>query len=100
MMRACLRPLPLMARSSLRHTVAAPTMFAPAGQMAQPLAALSPTRAFAAKPKVEDGTLEGRYATALFMATNDRLDQVYNDLLSLRSMIADSPDMKLLVETP
>merc|ERR1719174_1351682 len=28
------------------------------------------------------------------------MDKVYNDLASLRSMIADSADMKLMVETP
>lgn len=28
------------------------------------------------KPKHEDGTLEGRYATALFMASGDKLEKV------------------------
>merc|ERR1719189_1312966 len=59
-------------------------------------------RAFAAgrKPKVEDGTLEGRYATALFMASSDRLDKVYGDLSVLREMMQESKEFKLLVETP
>merc|ERR1719253_414825 len=57
------------------------------------------TRAFAAKPKVEDLSLPGRYATALFMAS-ENIDKVYGDLSSLRDMIADSADLKLIVETP
>jgi len=56
--------------------------------------------AVGAKPKMEDGTLEGRYATALFMASSDRLDNVYNDLIGIRSMLAESKDFKLFVETP
>jgi len=54
----------------------------------------------ATKPKVEDPSLEGRYATALFMATNDRLDKVYADVIAIRAMMAESKDMKLLVDTP
>jgi len=88
-----------MARAALRPTIA-PAMFPAAGKAMQPLAALSSMRTFSAKPKVEDGTLEGRYATALFMASGDRLDKVYGDLMSIRAMITESPDMKLLVETP
>jgi len=60
-------------------------------------------RTFAAigqKPKVEDGTLEGRYATALFMATSDRLDKVYGDLAELRDMMQESKEFRLMVETP
>jgi len=58
-------------------------------------------RFFAAgKPKMEDGTLEGRYATALFMASSGRLDKVYNDLVSIRSMMEESKEFKLAVETP
>eukprot|EP00931_Biecheleriopsis_adriatica_P035851 TRINITY_DN2065_c0_g1_i1.p1 TRINITY_DN2065_c0_g1~~TRINITY_DN2065_c0_g1_i1.p1 ORF type:complete len:231 (+),score=77.06 TRINITY_DN2065_c0_g1_i1:82-774(+) len=60
-------------------------------------------RAFAAgaqKPKMEDGTLEGRYATALFMASSGKLDKVYNDLAGLRSMMEESKEFKLAVETP
>merc|ERR550537_98273 len=90
-----------MAQGALRRTAPlAPVAAFPAGRALQPLAALSATRAFAAKPKVEDGTLEGRYATALFMATSDRLDKIYGDLAALRGMMAESQDMKLLVETP
>merc|ERR1719453_2154706 len=71
-----------------------------ARSICQPSVSLAGVRAFAAKPKVEDGTLEGRYATALFMATGDRLDKVYGDLAGLRTMISESPDLKLMVETP
>mmetsp|Transcript_87539 Transcript_87539/g.155262 ORF Transcript_87539/g.155262 Transcript_87539/m.155262 type:complete len:227 (+) Transcript_87539:60-740(+) len=52
------------------------------------------------KPKMEDGTLEGRYATALFMASSDNLDKVYNDLVGFRSMLLESKEFKLAVETP
>lgn len=99
MFRAALRPV---AQVALRRAVPAAPVFAPAGRSLQPLAALTSSRAFAAgaKPKVEDGTLEGRYATALFMATNDRLDKVYGDVTTLRSMIAESSDFKLMVESP
>lgn len=90
MMRAAFRPL---VRSSMQHTGA----LRPVGQTFQPLAALS--RNFASKPKVEDGTLEGRYATALFMASKN-VDKVYGDLVGLRSMISESADFKLFVETP
>eukprot|EP00927_Polykrikos_kofoidii_P052805 TRINITY_DN46772_c0_g1_i1.p1 TRINITY_DN46772_c0_g1~~TRINITY_DN46772_c0_g1_i1.p1 ORF type:complete len:243 (+),score=46.44 TRINITY_DN46772_c0_g1_i1:100-729(+) len=61
------------------------------------------TRSFAAlgqKPKIEDGTLEGRYATALFMASSDRLDRVYDDLVEFRSMMNDSVQFKNMIETP
>merc|ERR1719263_850489 len=87
MMRVVMRPWPLAARSFV------------AGRATRPLAPVA-ARAFAAKPKVEDGTLEGRYATALFMATGNKLDKVYQDLAALRSMIQESPDLKLMVETP
>eukprot|EP00403_Amphidinium_massartii_P013918 CAMPEP_0178411254 /NCGR_PEP_ID=MMETSP0689_2-20121128/21399_1 /TAXON_ID=160604 /ORGANISM="Amphidinium massartii, Strain CS-259" /LENGTH=203 /DNA_ID=CAMNT_0020032453 /DNA_START=166 /DNA_END=777 /DNA_ORIENTATION=+ len=52
------------------------------------------------KPKMEDGTLEGRYATALFMATSNNLDKVYADLAALRSMMKESAEFKLMIETP
>lgn len=52
------------------------------------------------KPKMEDGTLEGRYATALFMAASDNLDKVYGDLSGLKAMMAESKEFKLMVETP
>lgn len=52
------------------------------------------------KPKHEDGTLEGRYATALFMASSGKLDKVYGDMVGLRDMMEASKDFKLLVETP
>merc|ERR1719313_256930 len=64
----------------------------------------APIRGFAAaagkKPKVEDGTLEGRYATALFMASSGKIDQVYGDLVMIRSMMSESKEFKLMVETP
>jgi len=67
----------------------------------QALPAIGATRTFAAKkPKVEDGTLEGRYATALFMASSDRLEKVHSDLTNIRSMMNESKDFKLAVETP
>merc|ERR1712217_962378 len=59
----------------------------------------SSTRSFASKPKVEDGTLEGRYATALFMASSN-LDKVYADMTTLRAMMDESPEFRLMVETP
>mmetsp|Transcript_26805 Transcript_26805/g.41663 ORF Transcript_26805/g.41663 Transcript_26805/m.41663 type:complete len:234 (+) Transcript_26805:66-767(+) len=100
MLRACLKPLPVVAQSLRQRAVAAPNIAFPRGSV-QPMSVTS-MRAFAAgaKPKVEDGTLEGRYATALYMATGDRLDKVYDDLVNLRSMIASSADLKLMVETP
>eukprot|EP00927_Polykrikos_kofoidii_P062318 TRINITY_DN57123_c0_g1_i1.p1 TRINITY_DN57123_c0_g1~~TRINITY_DN57123_c0_g1_i1.p1 ORF type:complete len:219 (+),score=51.46 TRINITY_DN57123_c0_g1_i1:46-702(+) len=60
-------------------------------------------RSFAAvgqKPKLEDSTLEGRYATALFMASSDRLETIYADLVNLRTMMNESVDFKLMIETP
>eukprot|EP00930_Biecheleria_cincta_P101608 TRINITY_DN93251_c0_g1_i1.p1 TRINITY_DN93251_c0_g1~~TRINITY_DN93251_c0_g1_i1.p1 ORF type:complete len:251 (-),score=60.65 TRINITY_DN93251_c0_g1_i1:67-750(-) len=64
--------------------------------------AVGSTRAFAAaqKPKMEDGTLEGRYATALFMASSGRLETVYNDLVVIRTMMQESKEFKLAIETP
>ncbi|CAJ1336700.1 unnamed protein product [Effrenium voratum] len=61
-----------------------------------------PARCFAAavKPKIEDGTLEGRYATALFMASSSKLDKVYTDLTALRTMMQESQEFKLVIETP
>merc|ERR1719331_645058 len=63
-----------------------------------------PLRSFAAaagrRPKIEDGTLEGRYATALFVATSDKLDKVYTDLSGLKAMMETSKEFKLMVETP
>merc|ERR1712228_466688 len=56
--------------------------------------------AVGAKPKHEDGTLEGRYATALFMASGGKLDKVYGDMVGLREMMQASPDFKLLIESP
>mmetsp|Transcript_9729 Transcript_9729/g.21373 ORF Transcript_9729/g.21373 Transcript_9729/m.21373 type:complete len:224 (+) Transcript_9729:131-802(+) len=71
--------------------------------MVRPMAPIA-TRSFAAavgkKPKMEDGTLEGRYATALFMASGSKLEKVYGDMANLRAMMESSTDFKLLVETP
>merc|ERR1719330_541969 len=92
---AALRPIGL----SLRKSVA-PARCAAAPRVTPILS----TRAFAAavgpKPKHEDGTLEGRYATALFMASDGKLDKVYGDMAGLREMMESSPDFKLLIETP
>mmetsp|Transcript_113329 Transcript_113329/g.241851 ORF Transcript_113329/g.241851 Transcript_113329/m.241851 type:complete len:221 (+) Transcript_113329:65-727(+) len=84
------------------------TVFRPLCRIAAPLPAwhsapASSTRAFAAaakKPKHEDGTLEGRYATALFMASPGKIDKVYDDLSGLRTMMTESKEFKLMVETP
>mmetsp|Transcript_72127 Transcript_72127/g.211330 ORF Transcript_72127/g.211330 Transcript_72127/m.211330 type:complete len:230 (+) Transcript_72127:43-732(+) len=96
MLRRAMRPLAMLARPRGAITT-------PASQVWH-LAPAASSRAFAAaavkKPKVEDGTLEGRYATALFMASADRLDKVYGDLSSLRNMMQESKEFKLMVETP
>eukprot|EP00929_Paragymnodinium_shiwhaense_P024316 TRINITY_DN149_c0_g2_i2.p2 TRINITY_DN149_c0_g2~~TRINITY_DN149_c0_g2_i2.p2 ORF type:complete len:243 (-),score=75.56 TRINITY_DN149_c0_g2_i2:117-785(-) len=60
----------------------------------------SKAAALGKKPKVDDGTLEGRYATALFMASSNKLDKIYEDLLALRGMMAESKEFKVMVETP
>lgn len=65
-----------------------------------PLACRSFAAAAGKKPKMEDGTLEGRYATALFMASSGKLEAVYNDLTTLRDMMTESKEFKLMVETP
>jgi len=57
-------------------------------------------RGFSSKPKVEDHTLEGRYATALFMASHKKLDKVQTDLQAINKLLATSPDFKLMVESP
>lgn len=44
--------------------------------------------------------MEGRYATALFMASSDRLDKVHADLMSIRDMMNESKEFRLAVETP
>jgi len=102
MMRAALRATqPLVARAAARQS-------APAFRHAAPSVFLAPgARSFAAavgtvgpKPKHEDGTLGGRYATALFMASSGKLDKVYQDVIGLRSMMEESKDFKLLIETP
>jgi len=94
-MRAFARPL---CRSALPRAAVAGAF------PAAPTPATLACRAFAAKvgqkPKMEDGTLEGRYATALFMATSDRSDKVYQDLAGIRDMMKESPQFKLLIDTP
>eukprot|EP00434_Breviolum_minutum_P014214 symbB.v1.2.012533.t1/scaffold819.1/size162441/4 len=75
----------------------------PLSPAVRPSASVLASRSFAAaaqKPKMEDGTLEGRYATALFMASKDKLDKVYGDLTALRGMMAESQELKLAIETP
>mmetsp|Transcript_27553 Transcript_27553/g.41666 ORF Transcript_27553/g.41666 Transcript_27553/m.41666 type:complete len:229 (-) Transcript_27553:180-866(-) len=83
---------PFVARAAARQVV--PASFV----------AVQQTRGFAAavgkKPKYEDGTLEGRYATALFMASGSKLQKVYEDVIGLRTMMEESKDFKLLIETP
>merc|ERR1719420_1809271 len=62
------------------------------------------TRAFAAKaaskPKHEDPTLQGRYATALFAASTTKMDKIMDDLAQLRTFMTTSSDFKLFIETP
>merc|ERR1712050_384762 len=41
----------------------------------------------------------GSYATALFMASSD-LEKVNADMINLRTMMNESPEFKLMVETP
>lgn len=89
-----------MSRPLHHSKVAAVALAFPERRALAPMANIPSSRTFASKPKVEDGTLEGRYATALYMATSDRLDKVYMDLANLRNMIEESPDLKLMVETP
>merc|ERR1719226_248891 len=98
MMRAVLRTLPMAVRS-LR---APPTSLALRPAVAAPAAArhFAAAAAVGPKPKHEDGTLEGRYATALFMASGGKLDKVYGDMVGLREMMQASNDFKLLIETP
>lgn len=84
MLRAAFRPL-------CRAAPLAPTQLA-----VRHFAAAAAVR----KPKVEDGTLEGRYATALFMATSNNLDKVYQDLCGLRSMMDESKEFRTVIETP
>jgi F-type H+-transporting ATPase subunit delta len=101
MLRAALRPFTLVQRTASLSPLA-PTL---AGQHAA-LAPMAAGRAYAAKaaamkkPKQEDPSLEGRYATALFMATSDRIEKVYSDLSTLRTMMKESKELKLVVETP
>jgi len=98
MMRAVLRTLPVAARSLRAQPSAA---FRPsAALVAAPSARRFAAAAVGPKPKHEDGTLQGRYATALFMASGGKLDKVYGDMAGLSAMMQESKDFKLLVETP
>merc|ERR1719447_104238 len=100
MLRLAARPLARSARSALRQ----PAALALTPRFAVPATSAAGARAFAAatgpKPKHEDGTLEGRYATALFMASGGKLEKVYQDMGALRDMMESSKDFKLLVESP
>ncbi|CEM28148.1 unnamed protein product [Vitrella brassicaformis CCMP3155] len=51
---------------------------------------------------VDDKSLEGRYANALFQAASRKkiLDKVFGDLEQIRDSIAESKEFKLFVETP
>merc|ERR1719510_2267643 len=96
-----LKPLAMLTRPLCRQG-AVPMAIKPTWQMV-PCAttrALADSAAPMKKPKHEDGTLEGRYATALFMASADRLEKVYNDLSALRTMMDESTEFKLLIDTP
>jgi len=101
MFRAAVRPVSLALSPIYRKSLAKPAFWS-AVQPTWSMTASATVRNFATgkKPKMEDGTLEGRYATALFMATSDRLGQVYDDLAAIRTMMEESSDFKLMVETP
>merc|ERR1719487_3197312 len=85
-----------MLRVALRKTLAA----GHALPTPSPLTARGFAAAAGKKPKVEDGTLEGRYATALFMASSGKVDKVYQDLANIRSMMNESKELTLLIESP
>mmetsp|Transcript_28009 Transcript_28009/g.77404 ORF Transcript_28009/g.77404 Transcript_28009/m.77404 type:complete len:232 (+) Transcript_28009:92-787(+) len=94
-------------RIALRRSTAVtqPLCRAPTRSSAPPTILASAPRAFAAaaaakRPKMDDGTLEGRYATALFMASGNNLEKVYSDLVELKAMMAESKEFKLMVEAP
>jgi len=97
MMRAATRSLKLLPRMS-------PAVPGTAHRFAAPVTTqLSRTFAAAAepvKPKHQDQTLEGRYATALFMASAGRFEKVYDDLVQLRTLMQESKDFKMLILTP
>jgi len=52
-----------------------------------------------AKPKHQDSSVLGRYATALFGASGSKLDQVWEDMSSLRSCL-EASDFELMVQSP
>merc|ERR1719277_2067724 len=90
-----------MFRVALRKTlVAGNAITTPSSQPTSAWIARGFAAAAGKKPKVEDGTLEGRYATALFMASSGKVDKVYGDLAALKEMMAESKEFKLMVETP
>merc|ERR1719343_343387 len=95
MLRALARPLCRSALPRAPVASARPAAPAPATVACRALAAKA-----GQKPKMEDGTLEGRYATALFMATSDRSEKVYQDLAGIRDMMKESPQFKLMIDTP
>jgi|ERR1712232_348487 len=85
------RSLPCALRTQ-QHAVAAP--------VAVGALRCAATKALGKKPKVDDGTLEGRYATALFMASSGKLDKTYDDLMTLKDMMKGSKEFTVMVETP
>lgn len=101
-MRAVMMPFARPVCAALRTAPRCiPTAPAPSFAAIAPQVAF---RGFAAaamkKPKHEDGTLQGRYATALFMASGGKVKKVYEDLVGLRTLMNESPDFKMVVLTP
>lgn len=56
-------------------------------------------RFFSAKPKHQDSSVLGRYATALFGASGSKLDAVWDDMSNLRSCL-EASDFDLMVKSP
>jgi len=95
-------PLATESKSAARTFLDIKDAPAPAAAKAKatPTTGAKPASTMGAKPKMQDGTLEGRYATALFMASGGKLDKVYADLSVIRGMMVDSQDFRLFIETP
>ncbi|KAF4666478.1 atp synthase [Perkinsus chesapeaki] len=77
--RTTIARVPMLSHSSVRLFAAA------AGKSAKPSAATGGSSV----PKLEDTTLEGRYAASLFAVANPKgkLDTVYQDMMMLRDML-------------
>lgn len=89
-----------MLRAALRPLIRQPAAAAFRQQAPVAIAARSFAAKAGMKPKHEDPSLEGRYATALFMASSDRVDKINTDMLALKSMMQESKEFRTMVETP